>query len=167
MTIMRVAAINGVVLTYDTDDVEDVRISTPNDVHDVGVTPSGYVRRELGQAHLHLHVDFKPGKRPLWVDQATAALPDLRMGGEILTAALNAEGVPPELASRIWNRFFFAAPDGLDAAYRFDHDPADCPSRVETTRMRDAEPQWMHGRACSDASRIDAAPSRQEGSPDD
>ena len=67
MTVMRVATINGMVLTYDTDDVEDVRISTPNDVHDVVVTPSGYVRRKLGQAHLHLRVDFKRGKRPLWV----------------------------------------------------------------------------------------------------
>jgi hypothetical protein len=114
MTLMRVAAHDGMVLTYDTDDTETVHIEAPNDVHEVGHTESGAVLRELGQAHLRLRVDFKPGKRPLWVDQATAALPDLRAGGELLRAALQAEGIPAETASRIWNRFFYGQPWGLD-----------------------------------------------------
>lgn len=166
MTLMRVAAANGAVLTYDTDDVENIEISTPGDIRDA--TPPFTNSREFtGDYHLHLHIDFKHGKKALWIDQATAVLPDLRMGGEILEAALDAEGIPAEVASRIWNRFFFGAPDGIDAVYRFDHDPADCPGRVETTRMRDVEQQWMHGKSCSDAARVETAPSRQEGSPDD
>ena len=54
-------------LTYDSDDVENVTFSTPNDVIDVTRPEDTAVRRELGQAHLDLHIDFKPGKRALWV----------------------------------------------------------------------------------------------------
>lgn len=115
MTQMRVATVEGMVLTYDTNDVEAVHIETPHDVRDVGATPKGYVKRELGQAHLVVRVDFEPGKRPLWVNQADAALPDLRSAGRFLTAALAAEGIDPELASRIYNRFFFGDPRGVNA----------------------------------------------------
>lgn len=154
MTVMRVAVHGGQVLTYDTDDVQDITFSTPNDVHEIGVTEKGYALRELGQSHLTLRAHFKPGKRAVWVDQAEAMLPDLRMGGDMLKAALDMEGIPPALASRVWNRFFFAAPDGPDAAYRFDHEPADCPGRVEMTRMADPEPQWTHGKTCTEAARL-------------
>lgn len=112
---MRVATVEGMVLTYDTNDVEAVHVETPHDVRDVGATPKGYVKRELGQAHLVLRVDFLPGKRPVWVAQADAALPDLRGAGRFLTAALAAEGIDPELASRIYNRFFFGDPRGVNA----------------------------------------------------
>jgi hypothetical protein len=44
-----------------------------------------------------------------------AALPELRLRAEILRAVLNAEGVDQELASRIFNRFFFGDPRGLNA----------------------------------------------------
>lgn len=155
MTLMRVAVANGTVLTYDTDDVENIEFSTPNDLIDVTKPEDTSIHRKLGQAHLTLTVDFKPGKRALWVDQAEAMLPDLRIGADMLTAALDAEGVPAEVASRVWNRFFFAAPDGPDAVYRFDHDPAECPERVEVTKMRDREPQWMDGRACTEAARVE------------
>lgn len=151
VTTMRLLTMNGVVLTYDTDDVEDMTISTPSDVIDITQPGDKFHRRKLGQAHLDLHIDFKPGTKPLWIDQAAAFLPDLRVGNEILRAALDAEEVPAELASRIWNRFFFGAPDGPEAVYRFDHDSADCPERVEVTRMRDSEPQWMHGKTCTEA----------------
>jgi hypothetical protein len=111
---MRVAAINGLVLTYDVDDVEDVKISTPNDAIET-TQPDDTARHwKLGKSHLDLHIDFKEGTRARWVDQATAALPDLRRGGETLRAALDAEGIPADVASRIWNRFFYGQPWGLD-----------------------------------------------------
>lgn len=119
MTVMRVAAANGYVLTYDTDDVEDFEVSTKADHREVGVTPSGYVKRELtDDHHLTLRIDFKHGKKALWVTQADAALPDLRSTGRFLTEALDAEGVDPAVASRIFNRVFFGNPDGLDAPPR-------------------------------------------------
>lgn len=43
------------------------------------------------------------------------ALADLRTAANILTGALDAENVTPELASRILNRFLFGDPRGLDA----------------------------------------------------
>lgn len=113
MTLMRVAAHDGYVLTYDTDDAAEVHIGTPADVHEVGVTENGYPLRELGQAHLELRVDFKPDKRAEWISRADAALPDLRSSARFLTAALDAEDVPAELASRIYNRFFYGDPEGL------------------------------------------------------
>ena len=155
MTVMRVAVVNGAVLTYDTEDVQDIHIETPRDVHDLPGEPGTPIHRELGQEHLTLRIDFKDGTGSRWIDQAYAVLPDLRATGDTLTAALTAEGVPPELASRVWNRFFFAAPDGPDAVYRFDHEPVDCPERVEVTKMRDREPQWMDGRACTEAARVE------------
>ena len=117
MTIMRVTAAHGHVLTYDTDDVENIEISTPADIRELPGDPGTWVKRELtGDHHLHLHIDFKHGKKAVWVDQADAMLPDLRMGGEILRAALAYEHIPAEVASRVWNRFFFGHPDGLNAA---------------------------------------------------
>lgn len=64
---MRVARHGDAVLAYDTDDVEGVEFSTPSDVRELPPQPGDRgVRRELGQAHLHLAVHFKPGKRPRW-----------------------------------------------------------------------------------------------------
>lgn len=114
VTIMRILPMNGAVLTYDTDDVDDITISTPNDIHEIGVTEKGYALRELGQAHLDLHIDFKPGKKPLWIDAVEVLLPDVHAQSGALTAALEAEGVPEELASRIHHRFFFGDPDDFD-----------------------------------------------------
>lgn len=67
MTLMKVAEHAGLSLVYDTDDVEHCAVSTPFDVHDLPQDEAGNVRRGLGQAHLTLHIDFKPGKRALWV----------------------------------------------------------------------------------------------------
>jgi len=47
--------------------------------------------------------------------QTTHVVRTLKTHGEILTRALDAEQVPAELASRIFNRFFFGDPRGLDA----------------------------------------------------
>lgn len=46
---------------------------------------------------------------------------ELRLYGELLHAALHVEGVPRELASRIFNRFFFGNPDGVEMP--FHHPP--------------------------------------------
>lgn len=70
MTQMRVMAHNGMVLVYDTDDVEDTKVATPHDVIDVTRAEDAAVRRRLGQAHLELHIDFKPGKKAMWVENA-------------------------------------------------------------------------------------------------
>lgn len=70
---MRVLTVNGSILTYDTDDVEDMTISTPSDVIDITEPDDKFHRRKLGQAHLDLHIDFKPGKRPLWLKEDEAA----------------------------------------------------------------------------------------------
>lgn len=73
MTQMRVLAKDGLVLTYDTDDVDHVRFSAPSDT----VTtegPGGFAHHEFtGHSHLHLDIDFKPGKRALWITDETAA----------------------------------------------------------------------------------------------
>ena len=61
---MRVAAINGFVLTYDVNDVEDVKISTPNDAIET-TQPDDTARHwKLGKSHLYLHIDFKEGASP-------------------------------------------------------------------------------------------------------
>lgn len=67
MAVMQVYEHEGMVLTYDTDDVEDFELATPSDVIDI--TPPGATsyKRKLGQAHLSLTVHFKPGKRALWI----------------------------------------------------------------------------------------------------
>lgn len=111
---MRVAAANGQVLTYDTDDVEDVKLSTPHDVIDITEPEDTAHHRKLGQAHLHVTVDFKPGKKPLWIGEHEEAKRQLASAGEILTRVLNEEGIPADLASRIWNRYFFGNPAGLE-----------------------------------------------------
>lgn len=67
MTLMRAAERSGLTLVYDTDDVEQISVSTPYDVHDLPPVGDGNVRRKLGQAHLTLRIDFKPGKRAMWV----------------------------------------------------------------------------------------------------
>lgn len=67
MTQLKAASHAGFTLVYDTEDVERCSVSTPHDVYDV--TPDGASASvlELGQAHLVLRVDFKPGRRPMWV----------------------------------------------------------------------------------------------------
>jgi hypothetical protein len=67
MTEVRAAIHKGFALIYDTDDVESINVSTPHDfVESEG--PNGAVRLELtGFSSLDLHVDFKHGKRALWV----------------------------------------------------------------------------------------------------
>ncbi len=55
-----------------------------------------------------------PPERPIVFEQ-------LRVQGELLNAALHAEGVPRELASRIFNRFFFGNPTGVEMP--FHHGP--------------------------------------------
>jgi hypothetical protein len=70
MTLMKVTERAGFTLVYDTDDVEHCTVSTPHDVYDVSPSAGGGVRRELGQAHLILRVDFKLGKQAMWVKGA-------------------------------------------------------------------------------------------------
>lgn len=55
------------VLVYDPADVEHMELSTPCDVHELPDDGSEFVRRELGQAHVHLSLHFKPGKRARWI----------------------------------------------------------------------------------------------------
>lgn len=73
MTVMRIATANGAVLTYDTDDVADLRIETPADVTSEPRTDengTGYMHHELtGNYHLVLRIDFKHGKRAVWIDE--------------------------------------------------------------------------------------------------
>lgn len=73
MTLMKVTEHAGLTLVYDTEDVEHRTLSTPHDVHELPPGPSGWARRELGQAHLTLHIDFKPGCRAMWVKGAEGA----------------------------------------------------------------------------------------------
>ncbi len=72
MTRMQAATRNGMVLIYDTDDVENIHVATPHDVIDITRLSDTARRQELGQAHLDLHIDFKPGTKPLWVKAETA-----------------------------------------------------------------------------------------------
>ncbi len=58
MALMRVMEHAGQVLTYDTADVADVKLSTPAGVDG---TP----------ARLLLEIEFVPGKRALWVEEKT------------------------------------------------------------------------------------------------
>jgi hypothetical protein len=72
MTLMRVLAKDGFVLTYDSNDVEHVEVST---LHDVAESEgsNGTVWRELtGTAHLHLSIDFKPGTSATWIKDEIA-----------------------------------------------------------------------------------------------
>jgi hypothetical protein len=64
---MRVAVRNGYVLTYDTDDVEDLTFAVPIDVIDLTQPEDLYFTRGPGRVHLDLHIDFKDGKRPIWI----------------------------------------------------------------------------------------------------
>lgn len=67
----RVVAEHGsLVLVYDTEDVENFSVSAPYDVIDITKPDDRAVRRKLGQAHLNLSIDFKPGKCALWVDRS-------------------------------------------------------------------------------------------------
>lgn len=58
----------GQALTFDPDDIESVELNMPIDVRDV--TPPGgtAIVRELGKSHVHLHITFKDGKLPQWID---------------------------------------------------------------------------------------------------
>lgn len=72
MTLMRVLAKSGLVLTYDTDDIEHVQISTPHDFVETD-GPNDTIHRKLtGTSHLNLSIDFKPGKRALWIEDEPA-----------------------------------------------------------------------------------------------
>ena len=114
MTVVRAAYDGGCFLTYDSDDVEHIAIDMPGEHIDHVASAARLPVRRTGQPYLTLRVQFKDGARgAAWVPQADAVLPDLRSSGEFLRAALDAEGVPAELASRIWNRFFFGEPQGL------------------------------------------------------
>lgn len=119
MTQMRVMTSNGVTLTYDTEDVENIEVSVLSEAVEIHTGPGRAVRRELtGYTQLHLHVEFKHGKRPLWVKNAELdgdrVRRELSRAGDILTTALHAEDIPAELASRILNRFLFGNPAGLE-----------------------------------------------------
>lgn len=120
MTQMRVMTSNGVTLTYDTEDVEDIEVSVPSEARELPGS-DGVMRRELtGYTQLHLHVEFKHGKRPLWVKNTELdgdrVRRELSRAGDILNAALHAEDVPAELASRILDQFLFGNPAGLESA---------------------------------------------------
>lgn len=67
MTEVRVMTHAGFTLVYDTADVEDMKVSA--DHHFVeGDGPNGSVHRTLtGYASLDVHIDFKHGRRALWV----------------------------------------------------------------------------------------------------
>jgi hypothetical protein len=109
MTIMRVATTTiGATLAYDTDDVKDITISTPSDVIDITEAGDKFHRRELGQAHLDLHIDFRPGKKPFWIDEADDAASKLSAiealevhGGEFIDAAelyrILGKPIPPSI----------------------------------------------------------------------
>ena len=57
---------DGWTVDFDTDHIE--RWAMPNDVVETGVSPEGYVRRELGE-HTHLQLTFKREHRPVWVER--------------------------------------------------------------------------------------------------
>lgn len=58
-------------LSYDSDDVAEIDAQTPRDVTDVSQPEDTSVKRELGTAHLRLHVTFKPGTGPTWAPVET------------------------------------------------------------------------------------------------
>lgn len=62
----RIREHEGSVLVFDWDDVESWEVQTPADVHET--EGANGVERTLGQRHLILTVDFKPGKAARWVD---------------------------------------------------------------------------------------------------
>lgn len=67
MTKVPVMTRNGLTLTYDTGDVENVNVSTVH--HSVeSEGPNGTVRRDLTcYSSLDMHIDFKRGACALWV----------------------------------------------------------------------------------------------------
>jgi hypothetical protein len=68
MTQIRVTSSNGYTLVYDTDDVENIGVNNVNHVREVpGPNPSAVYRELTGDTSLHVHIDFKHGKRALWV----------------------------------------------------------------------------------------------------
>jgi hypothetical protein len=69
VTIFTVFSHEGKALTYDSDDVDTMELSTPADVVDTTDGDGRLIRRDLGQRHLHLSLHFKEGKGPEWVDQ--------------------------------------------------------------------------------------------------
>jgi hypothetical protein len=119
MTVMRILAHGGRFLTYDTDDVENINVQTPNDKIDVTKDGDKFARYRLGRAHLDLHIDFKEGKRPLWLmpDEAETAekLAEGRKMTALLEEALREELVPAHIVWRIVNRFVHGNPDGPTA----------------------------------------------------
>jgi hypothetical protein len=68
MTQVRVYSQDGYTLTYDTDDVENTAVNVQHHVREVpGPNPLAVYRELTGDTTLHLHIDFKHDKRPLWV----------------------------------------------------------------------------------------------------
>jgi len=85
------------VLVYDPADVEHMELSMPNDVRELPTEPEDtHVRRELGQAHVHLSLHFKEGKRARWVPAEEAAEP----ASEIDVKNLEIEELGAALRSR-------------------------------------------------------------------
>jgi hypothetical protein len=64
MAMVTVTEHQGMILVYDTEDVARIDFSAP---HDVEYTAPG--RAALGTAHLHLNIDFLPGKCARWIKQ--------------------------------------------------------------------------------------------------
>lgn len=83
-----------------------------------------------------------------WAEPPEPWILKLHEGADILTEALNAEHVAPDLASRILNRFLFGDPRGLDAGPLpaaqepcDTHGWADC----KVCADREREGQWPDG----------------------
>jgi hypothetical protein len=92
VTLMRALTHKGMTLVYDTDDVENVEVATPRDVIDITRAEDVAARLQLGQAHLELRIDFKPGKQAMWVkgdavEPEGVTIPREQLGnvGDILT----------------------------------------------------------------------------------
>jgi hypothetical protein len=119
MTVMRILAHGGRFLTYDTDDVENIQLQTPLDAIDITKDGDRFARYKPGRAHLDLHIDFKEGKRPLWLtpDKAESAqkIAEGRKVTTLLEEALREELVPAHIVWRIVNRFVHGNPDGPTA----------------------------------------------------
>lgn len=152
MTQIRVMTQNGYTLVYDTDDVEDITVRTQHAFSESD-GPNGTIRRELtGFTSLDVHIDFKHGKRALWVKNkeldGDRIARELTTATDILTEALHAENVEPELASRILNRFLFGDPRGLDAGpLPIEQEPCDTHGWADckVCADREREGQWPDG----------------------
>lgn len=110
MSIMRVARADGHVLTYNTDDVEDFKVDARCDAVSMGMRADGTHMRVPGKERLSLHVEFKPGKRPLWVEE-DALPPEIRAFLAMLEPAMREEGLDGRTIARVVNRLMAGHPD--------------------------------------------------------